>query len=363
MGSYRFILSGGGTGGHIYPAVAIANEIRKRQPDAGILFVGAKDRMEMEKVPQAGYEIEGLWISGLQRKLSLKNLMFPVKLMSSLIKASKIVRRFKPHVVIGTGGFASGPLLHMAARKSIPCIIQEQNSYAGITNKMLAPKAARVCVAYDGMERFFPSAKIVKTGNPVRSDLIKELENRREAYDYFGLDPNMPTLLVLGGSLGARRINELIANELGFFSGLGIQLIWQCGKLYYSSYNNYNSGTVKVHEFVNRMDYAYSVADIIISRAGAGTVSELCLVGKPVILIPSPHVAEDHQTRNAEALVKMDAALMLAEKELQPRFESEFSSLFLSAKRRKLLGNNIRNLAIPDATERIVDEIEKLLPG
>jgi len=363
VGSYRFILSGGGTGGHIYPAVAIANEIRKRHPDAGILFVGARDRMEMEKVPQAGYEIKGLWISGLQRKLSLRNLMFPVKLISSLIDASKIVRRFKPHVVIGTGGFASGPLLQMAARKGIPCVIQEQNSYAGITNKLLAPKAARICVAYDGMERFFPAEKIVKTGNPVRSDLIKELDNRREAFEYFGLDPERPTLLVLGGSLGARRINELIVAELGFFSGLGMQLIWQCGKLYYSSYNEYNSATVKVHEFLNRMDYAYAVADIIISRAGAGTVSELCLAGKPVILIPSPHVAEDHQTRNAEALAGRDAALMLAEKELEPRFETEFSALFLSAGRRKELGKNIRHMAIPDATERIVDEIEKLLPG
>jgi UDP-N-acetylglucosamine--N-acetylmuramyl-(pentapeptide) pyrophosphoryl-undecaprenol N-acetylglucosamine transferase len=362
VGSYRFILSGGGTGGHIYPAIAIANEIRRRQPNAGILFVGAKDRMEMEKVPQAGYEIKGLWISGLERKLSLKNILFPIKLMSSLIEAAKIIRKFKPHVVIGTGGFASGPLLNVAAGKGIPCVIQEQNSYAGITNKLLARKVARICVAYDGMDRFFPEEKIVKTGNPVRSNLVQGHENTGKAYDYFGLDPDKATLLVLGGSLGARRINELIASELAFFSGFGMQIIWQCGKLYYEVYRDFDAGSVKVREFVNRMDYAYSVADIIISRAGAGTVSELCLAGKPVILIPSPNVAENHQTRNAEALGNRDAALMIAEKDLETSFETDFKALFLSADRRKTLGTNIRKLAIPDATERIVDEIEKLLP-
>lgn len=362
MDNYRFILSGGGTGGHIYPAIAIANELKNRYPGAEFLFVGAKDRMEMEKVPQAGYAIKGLWISGLQRKLSLKNVLFPIKLISSLIRAANIVASFKPQVVIGTGGFASGPLLGMAARKGIPCLLQEQNSYAGITNKLLAGKAARICVAYEGMERFFPKEKIVITGNPVRSDLIHSSATPLEAFSYFGLDPNKPTLLVLGGSLGARRINELVEQELNFFSRLGIQLLWQCGSLYYENYKKYQSGSVQVQAYVNRMDYAYTIADMIISRAGAGTVSELCLAGKPVILIPSPHVAEDHQTKNAEALVRKKAALMIPEHDLVAKFEQQFSTLFLSEEQRRTLGDAIRKLAIPDATERIADEIEKLLP-
>ncbi len=361
MGNYRFILSGGGTGGHIYPAIAIANELKKRYPDAEFLFVGAKDRMEMEKVPQAGYKIKGLWISGLQRKLTLKNLMFPIKLISSLIKAANIVSGFKPQVVIGTGGFASGPVLKIASIKGIPCLLQEQNSYAGITNKILAEKAAKICVAYDGMERFFPADKIVKTGNPVRGNLINDADARDEAFNYFGLDPQKTTLLVLGGSLGARRINELIADKLRFFSTFGVQVIWQCGKLYYGEYGPFGSETVKVYDFLNRMDLTYSIADIIISRAGAGSVSELCIVGKPVIFIPSPNVAEDHQTKNAEALVSNDAALMIKEQDLESSFEPIFSGLFLSVKERKKLGNNIRKLAMPDATKRIVDEIEKLL--
>jgi UDP-N-acetylglucosamine--N-acetylmuramyl-(pentapeptide) pyrophosphoryl-undecaprenol N-acetylglucosamine transferase len=360
VGNYRFILSGGGTGGHIYPAIAIANELKKRYPKAEFLFVGAKDRMEMDKVPEAGYKIEGLWISGLQRKLTLKNMMFPLKLISSLFKAGKIVSRFNPNVVIGTGGFASGPVLKMASRKGIPCVLQEQNSFAGITNKLLAEKAAKICVAYDGMERFFPAHKIVKTGNPVRGNLIKDTDVR-EAYAHFGLDPAKTTLLVLGGSLGARRINELIEDKLRFFSTFGVQVIWQCGKLYYEEYRRYDSETVKVCDFLNRMDLTYSAADIIISRAGAGSVSELCIVGKPVIFIPSPNVAEDHQTKNAEALVAQDAALMLRESDLENLFESSFSDLFLSANERKKLGDNIRKLAMPEATKRIVDEIGKLL--
>ena len=362
MGSYRFILSGGGTGGHIYPAIAIANALRERHPDAAFLFVGARDRMEMEKVPLAGYEIKGLWISGLQRKLSLKNLLFPIKLISSLIGAANIVRRFKPHAVVGTGGFASGPLLKMAARRGIPCLIQEQNSYAGITNKLLARDATKICVAYDGMERFFPAEKIVKTGNPVRGDLIQHMKKSEEAYAYFHLDPKKKTLLVLGGSLGARRINELIAGKHASFNRFGLQIIWQCGKLYYEQYKGYASDTVKIYPYLDRMDYAYALADIIISRAGAGTVSELCLAGKPAIMIPSPHVAEDHQTRNAEALVNRGAALMIAEKDLEARFESVFSELYHSVEWQKQLGENIRQLALPEATEHIADEVEKLLP-
>jgi UDP-N-acetylglucosamine--N-acetylmuramyl-(pentapeptide) pyrophosphoryl-undecaprenol N-acetylglucosamine transferase len=318
--------------------------------------------MEMEKVPQAGFEIKGLWISGFQRKFSLNNLLFPIKLISSLIKAGKILKKYKPHLVVGTGGFASGPLLQVAARKGIPCLIQEQNSYAGITNKILGRKVSKICVAYDGMERFFPKEKIVKTGNPVRGDLIRASQGREAAYSYFELDKDKTTLLVLGGSLGARRINQLIAEKLHYFSGMGLQIIWQCGRLYYDSYNALGSEYIKVHEFLNRMDYAYAAADIIISRAGASTVSELCLVGKPVILIPSPHVAEDHQTRNAEALVLKDAAVMIAEDDLETGFESTFSELHGSGNRRRQLGHNIRELALPEATTRIVDEIEKLLP-
>ena len=361
MGSYKFILSGGGTGGHIYPAVAIANELKRRHPNAEFLFVGAKDRMEMEKVPKAGYDIEGLWITGLQRKLTLKNLMFPFKLISSLIKAGKIVSRFKPDAVVGTGGFASGPLLRVASGRKIPCVLQEQNSYAGITNKLLKDRVAKICVAYDGMERFFPAEKIIKTGNPVRGDLVEMNSDRDEAIDFFGLDKTKPVLLILGGSLGARRVNQLIEAKLDYFKNLDLQVIWQCGKLYMSEYKKYNSDSVKVFDFLNRMDYTYTAADIIISRAGAGSVSELCIVGKPTIFIPSPNVAEDHQTKNAEALVQEHAALMLKESELDERFEQVFSGLHQSKEKQNELGANIKKLAMPNATKDIVDEIEKLL--
>lgn len=361
MGNYRFILSGGGTGGHIYPAIAIANELKKRHPDAEILFVGAKDKMEMEKVPKAGYKIEGLWISGLQRKLTWKNLMFPLRLISSLIKAGKIVNKFKPHVAIGTGGFASGPLLQRAAKKGVPCVLQEQNSFAGITNKLLGDKAKRICVAYDNMERFFPKERIVKTGNPVRADLVDLAVDKEQALSFFELSPDMKTVLVLGGSLGARRVNQLIESKLDFFKSGGLQLIWQCGKLYVDEYEKYNSETVKVRAFLNRMDLAYTAADFIVSRAGAGSVSELCLVGKPVIFIPSPNVAEDHQTKNAEALVAEDAAVVIKESELNENFEKVFSQLTYSEEDQKRLGANIKKMALPKATEHIVDEIEKLL--
>jgi UDP-N-acetylglucosamine--N-acetylmuramyl-(pentapeptide) pyrophosphoryl-undecaprenol N-acetylglucosamine transferase len=358
---YRFILSGGGTGGHIYPAVAIANELKRRYPDAKFLFVGAKDKMEMEKVPQAGYEIKGLWISGLQRKLTLKNLMFPFKVISSLLEARNIIKQFKPHVAIGTGGFASGPLLRMAQRAGVPCVLQEQNSFAGITNKLLAARAEKICVAYDGMERFFPKEKIVKTGNPIRTDLVAVSKNKEEALDFFGLKGDKKTVLVLGGSLGARRINQLIEKEVDFFAKQNLRVLWQCGKLYYEAYKTHDSDTVKVMAFVNRMDLAYAAADVIISRAGAGSVSELCLVGKPVIFIPSPNVAEDHQTQNAKALVSKDAAIMLKEDELDAEFETNFSNLMGSEALQEKLGKNIRKMAMPKATEHIVDEIEKLL--
>ena len=361
MGNYKIILSGGGTGGHIYPAIAIANEIKRRYPTTNFLFVGAKDKMEMEKVPQAGYKIKGLWISGLQRKLTLKNLMFPIKLMHSLWSARKIVNQFKPDVVIGTGGFASGPLLRVASGKGIPCVLQEQNSYAGITNKLLANKAEKICVAYDGMERYFPKEKIVKTGNPVRADLVNTQLDKATTASVFGLKPNRATLLILGGSLGARRINQLVEAKLDFFKELGIQLLWQCGKLYVEDYGKHTSEEVKVVPFINDMDKAFATADFIVSRAGASSVSELCIVGKPVLFIPSPNVAEDHQTKNALALVKEDAALMLKESRLDEEFEATFKELMHSKERQTTLGENIRKLALPNATGHIVDEIEKLL--
>lgn len=361
MDNYKFILSGGGTGGHIYPAIAIADELKQRYPDAEFLFVGAKDRMEMEKVPQAGYKIKGLWISGIQRKLTFKNLMFPFKVISSLMSSSAIIRKFKPNVVIGTGGFASGPLLKVASGKGLPCVLQEQNSYAGITNKLLAKKAKKICVAYDHMEQFFPADKIVKTGNPVRGNLVNAKLDRKEVFDFFGLDANQKTLLVLGGSLGARRINDLIEEKLDFLKTFGVQIIWQCGKLYYDGYKRYESDQVKVHAFLNRMDFAYAAADVIISRAGAGSVSELCIVGKPVIFIPSPNVAEDHQTKNAKALVAENAAILLKEQSLKADFETVFSDLFLSKANQEELGGNIKKMALPNATKHIVDEIVKLL--
>ncbi len=362
MKNYKIILSGGGTGGHIYPAIAIANELKSRFPDAEFLFVGAKDRMEMDKVPLAGYEIKGLWISGIQRKLTFKNLIFPFKLISSLWNARKIIKSFKPDVAIGTGGFASGPLLQIATSKKIPSLIQEQNSYPGITNKLLAKKAQKICVAYDGLYRFFPKGKIIKTGNPVRQDLINFKTKTVEAKDFFKLKHGKYTLLVLGGSLGSRRINELIENKLDFLDTQNVQIIWQCGKLYYQQYKIYkNTKNVQVYEFINSMDLAYNAADIVISRAGAGSVSELCIVGKPVIFIPSPNVAEDHQTKNAMAVVKSDAAIMIKEADLDVDFENKFSQLIASPEKQKEFGENIKKLALINATKEIADEVEKLL--
>lgn len=360
--AYKIILSGGGTGGHIYPAIAIANELKLRYPESEFLFVGAKDRMEMEKVPQAGYQIKGLWITGIQRQLTLKNMMFPFKLISSLWNAKKIINQFKPDVAIGTGGFASGPLLHVAALKGIPSLIQEQNSYPGITNKLLSKKVAKVCVAYNGLERFFPSEKIIKTGNPVRQDLLDISSKRAEAIKYFNLIEGKQTLLVLGGSLGAKAINELMVNELDFLQTLNVQVIWQCGKLYYQTYKLYgNTKHVQVHEFINKMDYAYAAADFIISRAGAGSVSELCIVGKPVVFVPSPYVAEDHQTKNANAIVKENAALLIAQEDLKVDFKNKFGQLVASKEKQEELSQNIKKLALVNATKDIADEVEKLL--
>ncbi len=357
----RVILSGGGTGGHIYPAIAIADEIKMRHPEAEFLFVGAKDRMEMEKVPQAGYKIEGLWISGIQRKLSLKNLAFPFKLLSSLKRSRKIIKDFKPDVVIGTGGFASGPLLKVASSQNIPTLIQEQNSYPGITNRLLSKTVNRICAAYEEVKRFFPAEKTVITGNPVRQDLLEVNSKRAEAVEFFKLDPAKKTVLVLGGSLGARRINQLIEKFSEEFEKKEIQLIWQTGKLYFSEYKKYSGKFVQTHEFLNRMDLAYAATDVIISRAGAISVSELCIVGKPVLFIPSPNVAEDHQAKNARAVAEKNAALMLTENELEDKFETEFFGLLKSEEKQEELSRNIKELALPNATPAIVDEVEKLI--
>ncbi|MGB7841934.1 MAG: undecaprenyldiphospho-muramoylpentapeptide beta-N-acetylglucosaminyltransferase [Salinimicrobium sp.] len=358
----KVIISGGGTGGHIFPAISIANEIMLRYPTADILFVGAQDRMEMQKVPEAGYRIEGLWISGIQRRMTAKNLLFPVKLVKSLWKARDIIKKFQPHVVIGTGGFASGPLLQMANRENIPTLIQEQNSYPGITNKLLAKGADKICVAYPEMERFFASEKIVFTGNPVRQDLLTVSEKREESIEFFGLDRSKKTVLVLGGSLGARKINELIEQHIKEFENNDLQLLWQTGSLYIKDYEKYGlKENVQTFEFLKRMDLAYAAADIIISRAGAGTVSELCIVGKPVVFIPSPNVAEDHQTKNAMAVAEIDGAVVLSESHLEPGFKSIFFPLVKSEEKMQSLAKNIKKLEKPFATANIVDEMEKLL--
>ncbi|PQJ21119.1 undecaprenyldiphospho-muramoylpentapeptide beta-N-acetylglucosaminyltransferase [Tenacibaculum sp. SG-28] len=359
--SFNFIISGGGTGGHIYPAVAIANELKLRYPDANILFVGAKDKMEMEKVPKAGYAIKGLWISGIERKVSFKNMVFPFKLVHSLLKANSIVSKFKPDVAIGTGGFASGPTLLVCNNRGIPTLIQEQNSLPGITNKLLGKKANKICVAYDNLERFFIENRMVKTGNPVRQDLLFIHTKVEEGKTFFELDKKKKTLLVLGGSLGARKINELVESHLEFFEEQKIQVLWQCGKLYYETYAKYqNRKNVQVFAFIDRMDLAYAATDIVVSRAGASSVSELCIVGKPTIFIPSPNVAEDHQTKNAKAIVEKHGALMVKETELET-FSVVLESLLKDKGKQESLSENIKVLALPNATNDIVNEIEKLI--
>ena len=362
MKALKFILSGGGTGGHIYPAIAIANELKSRFPDAEFLFVGAKDKMEMQKVPQAGYPINGLWIAGLQRRFTFDNSLFPLKLLSSLFRSRTIIRNFKPNVIIGTGGFASGPLLQMANSMNIPTVIQEQNSYPGITNKLLSKKAHKICVAYENLERFFPAAKIVFTGNPVRQDLLDVENKRQEGISYFKLDANKKTLLILGGSLGARRLNQLIAKELDFLLASGVQVFWQCGKLYFDEYQHFNANeNVQVVAFIDRMDLVYAASDFVISRAGASSVSELCLVGKPTIFIPSPNVAEDHQTKNAKAIVDKNGAILLRESELDEKFETVFTDLIYNEKLQSELSESIKKLGKPNATKDIVEEIIKLI--
>ncbi len=360
MKPYRIIISGGGTGGHIYPAISIANECKRRWLDCEILFVGARDRMEMEKVPAAGFPIKGLWISGLQRSLSLKNIAFPFKVVKSLIDAGRILNNFKPDIAIGTGGYASGPLLCKANQNGIPTLIQEQNSFPGITNKLLSKKVKRICVASKGLERFFPKDKMVMTGNPVRQDLLDITSKKQQAIEFFGLDENKKTLLVLGGSLGARRINQLIEENSAQLLK-DVQIIWQCGKIYYETYKAKEQKQLQVKAFLERMDLAYAAADFIISRSGAGTISELCIVGKPVIFIPSPHVAEDHQTKNAQAIVQENAAVMIKESDLEQNFMTLWKGLIQDSQKQENLSKNIKKLALPQATSHIVNEIEQLL--
>lgn len=361
MKPYKVIVSGGGTGGHIYPAIAIAKEIQRRYPDAQFLFVGASDRMEMEKVPQAGFEIKGLWIAGIQRKITIDNLLFPFKLISSLWKSRKIIKSFKPDVVIGTGGFASGPLLKAATWRKIPALIQEQNSYAGITNKLLSKNVQKVCVAYDEMHRFFPKDKIIKTGNPVRSDLLDIEGKRNDAFVKYDLSHTSKVILIIGGSLGARAINILIGKSIPFFKKMGVQVLWQTGKLYYDQYKHLEQDNVQVMAYIDQMDLAYAAADVIISRAGASSVSELCIVGKATVFIPSPNVSEDHQTKNAQAIENEEAAILLKEKTLDESFEPTLEKLLNDENLRSSLGKNIKKLALPNATHHIVDEVEKLV--
>jgi UDP-N-acetylglucosamine--N-acetylmuramyl-(pentapeptide) pyrophosphoryl-undecaprenol N-acetylglucosamine transferase len=359
------IISGGGTGGHVFPAIAIANAFRDRHPDAEILFVGAKGKMEMTRVPEAGYKIIGLWISGLTRRLSWSLLLFPFKLISSYWRASKIVKDFRPHVAIGTGGYASGPLMMAATRNRIPMVLQEQNSYAGLTNKQLADKVQRVCVAYPGMEKYFPREKVKVTGNPVRKDIINLESRRDQAIGHFGFNSNGKTLLVLGGSGGARTINESILAGLDKIVDSNIQLIWQTGKVYHESLKtrlaNRDLPKVRLYDFLREMDLAYAASDVVISRAGALSISELCMAKKPALLVPSPNVAEDHQTKNAQALVNENAAIMIRDADAKQELVERAIQLLYDDKRCQELSANIGKLAKPRAAEDIVDEIEKLL--
>ncbi|MDR2910811.1 MAG: undecaprenyldiphospho-muramoylpentapeptide beta-N-acetylglucosaminyltransferase [Bacteroidales bacterium] len=365
MNIERVILSGGGTGGHIFPALAIANEIRNRYPSAEILFVGALGRMEMEKIPVAGYKIIGLPIIGFPRNFSLKMITFFMKLFKSVSLARKIVNDFKPQVVIGVGGYASGPLLWVAACERIPTIIQEQNSYAGITNKILGKKVNAICVAYNKMERFFPVDKIKFTGNPVRGNLVQNWPDTTEAFTYFGLNETDKVILITGGSLGARSINNAVLRNINLITKLDIQIIWQTGTLYYDKITEelkaIKSPNLQIHRFITRMDFAYQVADVVISRAGAGTISELCLLGKPSILVPSPNVAEDHQTKNALALVEKEAVVIIHDNEINEKLLPEAIELINDEIKRNKLSEQIKTMAKPNATKDIVSEVEKIM--
>lgn len=360
----KIIISGGGTGGHIFPAISIANALKEKDSSTDILFVGATGKMEMEKVPAAGYQIVGLPVIGFQRKFSMKNFSFFFKLITSIIRAKKIIKDFKPDAVVGVGGFASGPLLHVAAKRKIPCLIQEQNSYPGITNKILAGKADKICVAYEGMEKYFPKEKIIVTGNPVRQDLNNNV-SREEAYNYFNLAGNRNILLIIGGSLGARTINESITGGLDSLLQNKVQVIWQTGRQYFETAKNeasqYQGNDVRVYDFISRMDYAFAIADVVISRAGASSISELCLVHKPAIFVPSPNVAEDHQTKNAMALIKNNAAFMIPDPEAKEKLVNEAIGLLHDDFRKNTYMTNIAKMGFKNSAGTIADEIFKLI--
>ncbi|MBX3164191.1 MAG: undecaprenyldiphospho-muramoylpentapeptide beta-N-acetylglucosaminyltransferase [Bacteroidetes bacterium] len=364
MKQLKIILSGGGTGGHIFPAVAIANEIKKLVPEADILFVGALGKMEMEKVPAAGYKIIGVPIAGLQRKLSLSNFKLPFLIIRSLWQTRKIIKDFKPDVVVGTGGFASAPVLRAATSKKIPALLQEQNSYAGITNKLLSKKASKICVAYEGMEKFFPKEKILVTGNPVRQDIQNIAAKRDEALRVFNLNPNKKTILVIGGSLGAKAVNEAIGEGIKTFAHNDIQLVWQTGKIYFEKAKQQTAGfenkNISAVDFISRMDLAYAAADVVISRAGAGAISELCIVQKPCILVPLPTAAEDHQTKNAMALVNKNAALLVRDTEAQHTLISTAVDLLNDNEKQKTLSTNISKMAFHNSANIIAKEVLKL---
>ncbi|MGV8095780.1 MAG: undecaprenyldiphospho-muramoylpentapeptide beta-N-acetylglucosaminyltransferase [Mangrovibacterium sp.] len=360
MKNLKVIISGGGTGGHIFPALSIASEVKARVPGADILFVGALGKMEMERVPAAGFPIVGLPVMGLPRKASLDLFRFIWKLYQSMRKARQVIRDFQPDVAVGVGGFASGPVLKAAVRKGIPAILQEQNSYAGVTNKLLSAKVRKICVAYSNMDRYFPAEKIILTGNPVRQSLLVPVD-RELAFKEFGLAAGKPVVLIVGGSLGARALNESVMANLDLISKSNIQVIWQTGKIYYKEMTERLKDNcpeyLKPVEFLSKMDLAYGAADLVISRAGAGTISELCLLGKPSVLVPSPNVAEDHQTKNAMALVEQEAAVLVKDAEARERLLPEAFALVQDKKRLARLSANALKLAIPDATSRIVDVI------
>ena len=360
----RIIISGGGTGGHIFPAVSIANAIKAKRPDAKILFVGAKGRMEMQRVPAAGYEIKGLPICGFDRKHLLKNFAVLFRIWKSQRMAKKIIKDFKPMAAVGVGGYASGPTLNVCASKGIPCLIQEQNSYAGVTNKLLAKKAQKICVAYEGMERFFPADKIIMTGNPVRQNVLSTTLTKEEARKKFGLDPEKKTILLVGGSLGARTINESVLQNLDIIEKSGVQFIWQTGKYYHESIVNQLKGKdlpkLKVTDFISDMGAAYQAADLVISRAGASSISEFCLIGKPVILVPSPNVAEDHQTKNAMALVNKDAAIYVKDADAPAVLIKKAVGIVEDAQKLASMSENIKKLGLKNSADVIADEVIKL---
>ena len=360
----RIIISGGEAGGHIFPAVSIANAIKAKRPDAKILFVGAKGRMEMQRVPAAGYEIKGLPICGFDRKHLLKNFAVLFRIWKSQRMAKKIIKDFKPMAAVGVGGYASGPTLNVCASKGIPCLIQEQNSYAGVTNKLLAKKAQKICVAYEGMERFFPADKIIMTGNPVRQNVLSTTLTKAEARKQFGLDPEKKTILLVGGSLGARTINESVLQNLDIIEKSGVQFIWQTGKYYHESIVNQlkdkDLPMLKVTDFISDMGAAYQAADLVISRAGASSISEFCLIGKPVILVPSPNVAEDHQTKNAMALVNKDAAIYVKDADAPAVLIKKAVGIVENAQKLASMSENIKKLGLKNSADVIADEVIKL---